>query len=365
VVSLEQAVAAPLATRKMADAGARVIKVERPGGDFGRAYDRVVRGECSHFVWLNRGKESVIADLKDPTDAAFVRRMIDAADVFVQNLAPAAAARAGFGSAALRRTHPRLVTCDLSGYGETGPYADMKAYDSLVQGETGLQAITGSPDEPVRVGISICDIGAGMHVYGAVLEALLRRERTGEGAALEVSLFSAMADWMSVPYLHWIYGGRAPGRTGLFHPSIAPYGPFRSGDGDVVLIAVQNEREWVRLCRDVVERPELATDPRFIDNPARAAHRRVLDDTLLESFSALSTGELTERLRVAGVAFGRMNTIESFADHPQLRLMEVNLEAGTVSMPSNPVVWRGEESPPRPRVPSLDEHGAALRAEFG
>jgi crotonobetainyl-CoA:carnitine CoA-transferase CaiB-like acyl-CoA transferase len=331
-------------------------------------------------VWLNRGKESVVADLKDTSDAAFLHRTIAAADVFIQNLAPGAAARAGFGSEALRNVHPRLVTCDVSGYGESGPYAQMKAYDILVQGETGLQSVTGTPESPARVGISICDIAAGMHAYSSILEALLLRERTGEGSALKVTLFDAMADWMSVPYLHWVYGGRAPERTGLMHYGITPYGPFVSREGDVVLVAVQNEREWVRLCEDVLERPDLSADPRFQGNPARIAHRQEVEWTVQEGLARFSTAEMVERLRRAGVAFGQLNTVEAFAAHPQLRLMEIETTEGIVRLPAEPVVWaerehdapRDESAPPsaepgerRPRVPALDEHGAALRAEFG
>jgi crotonobetainyl-CoA:carnitine CoA-transferase CaiB-like acyl-CoA transferase len=376
VVALEQAVAAPFATRKLADAGARVIKVERPGGDFARGYDHVVHGASSHFVWINRGKESVVADFKDAADADFLHRVIARADVFIQNLAPGAAARAGFGSDALRRVHPRLITCDVSGYGETGPYAQMKAYDNLVQGESGLQSITGTPESLARVGISICDIAAGMHAYGAIVEALLLRERTGQASALKVTLFDAMADWMSVPYLHWVYGGRAPERAGLLHYGITPYGPFVSRDGDVVLVAVQNEREWVRLCEDVLERPDLAAEPRFQGNPARVAHRQEVEWVVQEGLARFSTDEMTGRLRRAGVAYGRLNSVESFAAHPQLRLMEIETAGGVVRLPADPVVWvsRGPGVEPAPgveerersmRVPALDEHGAALREEFG
>ena len=374
VVALEQAVAAPLATRKLADAGARVIKVERPGGDFARGYDHVVHGASSHFVWINRGKESVVADLKNAEDTAFLHRVIAKADVFMQNLAPGAAARAGFGSKALREAHPRLITCDVSGYGESGPYAEMKAYDNLVQGETGLQSVTGTPESPARVGISICDISAGMHAYGAVLEALLLRERTGRGSGLGVTLFDAMADWMSVPYLHWVYGGRAPARTGLTHYGITPYGPFVSRDGDVVLVAVQNEREWVRLCEEVLERPQLAADPRFQGNPSRVAHREEVEWTVQEGLGRFSTEEMTDRLRRAGVAFGQLNSVENFAVHPQLRLTEIETAGGNARLPAEPVVWAdgtkekapsGSEATGRcRRVPALDEHGAALRREF-
>ena len=367
VVSLEQAVAAPLATRKMADAGARVIKVERPGGDFARGYDRAVGGASAYFVWLNRGKESVVVDLKEPEDAAFLRRVVARADVFVQNLAPGAAARAGFGSDTLRAADPRLVTCDVSGYGPTGPYAAMKAYDSLVQGEAGLEAVTGTADEPARVGISICDISAGMHAYTGVLEALLARGRTGEGAGLEVSLFSSIADWMTVPYLHQVHQGEAPRRAGLRHPGIAPYGPFRSGDGETLLVAVQNEREWARLCEEVLRRPELATDPRFRDNPGRVAHRDDLDAEIQSGFGALATSELVRRLEDGGIAFGRVRSVAEFVEHPQLTLAEVDAGGARVRLPADPIGWRGR---PRgggqiPRVPGLDEHGPALRAEFG
>jgi crotonobetainyl-CoA:carnitine CoA-transferase CaiB-like acyl-CoA transferase len=371
VVALEQAVAVPLATRKMADAGARVIKVERPEGDFARGYDRIVFGASSHFVWVNRGKESVALDFKKPEDAAFLHRLIAAADVFIQNLAPRALARAGFGARDLRAAHPRLITCDVSGYGPEGPYAEMRAYDTLVQGETGLAAVTGTAEAPARVGISICDIAAGMHAYAGVLEALRVRDSTGEGAALEVSLFDAMADWMSVPYLHWAYGGKAPERTGLTHPGIAPYGPFRSGEGDTVLIAVQNEREWVRLCEHVLERPDLAADARYQGNPARMAHRAEIDRAVQEGLARFTTAALTERLRTAGVAFGRVNTVEEFASHPQLRLTEIETQGDErVHLPASPVVWaeasQGDEARRgSPRIPALDEHGAALRSEFG
>lgn len=362
VVSVEQAVAAPLATRKMADAGARVIKVERPGGDFARGYDRVVRGGSAYFVWLNRGKESVVLDLKDSSDAAVLHRMIGSADVFVQNLAPGAAERAGFGSEELRAAHPRLITCDVSGYGQDGPYAHMKAYDSLVQGEAGLAAVTGTAESPARVGISVCDISAGMHVYTAVLEALRVRDATGEGRAVEVSLFQSIADWMTVPYLHQVYDGRPPPRSGLQHPGIAPYGPYTSSEGDTVMVAVQNEREWRGLCADVLARPELAADPRFEDNPARVRHRDALEAELQTVFGRWTTSELTARLERGGIAFGRVRTVAELADHPQLELLDVDTPDGRVRMPAPATRWR--EGQTSGSVPSLDEHGPALRKEF-
>lgn len=362
VVSVEQAVAAPLATRKMADAGARVIKIERPGGDFARGYDRVVQGGSAYFVWLNRGKESVVLDLKDPSDAALLHRMIRNADVFLQNLAPGAAERAGFGSEALRAAHPGLITCDVSGYGQDGPYAHMKAYDSLVQGEAGLVAVTGTEEAPARVGISVCDIAAGMHVYTAVLEALRVRDATGEGRAVEVSLFQSIADWMAVPYLHAMYDGRPPPRSGLQHPGIAPYGPYTSSEGHTVMLAVQNEREWRRLCEEVLAQPELASDPRFEDNPARVQNRDALEAELQGVLGGWTTSELVARLERGGIAFGRVRTVAEFADHPQLELLDVDTPEGRVTMPAPAACWRDGETDGR--VPGLDEHGAALRKEF-
>ena len=249
VVALEHAVAAPFCSSRLADAGARVIKIERPEGDFARAYDHVVHGESAYFVWLNRGKELIVLDIKDPGDAALLQRMTARADVFIQNLAAGAAERAGFGSAALRRRYPRLITCEISGYGDEGPYRDMKAYDLLIQCEAGLASITGVPERPGRVGVSVADIACGMYAHAGILQALFQRERTGEGSAIAVSLFDSLADWMTVPLLHYDYGGKAPERVGLRHPSIAPYGAFVTADGKQVVISIQNEREWRNLCQ--------------------------------------------------------------------------------------------------------------------
>ena len=364
VVSLEQAVAAPFATRKLADAGARVIKVERPGGDFARRYDDVARGQSAYFVWLNRGKESLVLDIKDSGDAGLLDRILARADVYIQNLRPGASSRAGFGSAALRERHPRLVTCDISGYGEEGPYSEMKAYDNLVQAEAGIHGVTGQPDAPAKVGISICDIGAGTYAYSSILEALLLRERTGWGAGLKVSLFSAMADWMSVPYLHTVYGGEAPKRMGLSHASIAPYGAFASRDGELVLLSIQNEPEWERFGEGVLQRPGMAEDDRFRTGVDRVRNRPALREAIEEVFSSLTTVEVVERLHGAKIAYGRLNSVEEFARHPQLGLMEIESPGGTIALPADPVLWSSVRGGRHPRVPDIGEHSNAIRDEF-
>jgi crotonobetainyl-CoA:carnitine CoA-transferase CaiB-like acyl-CoA transferase len=360
VVSLEQAVAAPFCSCRLADAGARVIKIERPEGDFARGSDRVARGQSSYFVWLNRGKESVTLDIKRDEDKALLRRLVGRADVFIQNLAPGAASRAGFDPEALRRAHPRLVVCSISGYGESGPYRDMKAYDLLIQSETGLAEITGPPEAPGRVGVSISDLTAGLNAYAGILEALLRRARTGAGAHVEVSLFDATAELMAVPLLHHDYGGRAPRRAGLAHPSIAPYGAFVCADGKKIVISIQNEREWVRLCAAVLESPALATDPRFADNEARIANRPALDGLVAEIFARYPREALAERLFAAGIAFGRLNSVADFSAHPHLDRVEVPTPGGDVSMPTPP----GGLAAPPGRVPALGEHTEAVRREF-
>src|SRR5580704_1084452 len=277
VVSFEQAVAAPYCSSRLADAGARVIKIERPEGDFARVYDKAAKGLSSYFVWLNRGKQSLVADIKDPNDAALLHRILARADVFIQNLAPGAAARSGFGSAELRKSHPRLTTVDISGYGETGDYAAMKAYDLLVQAESGLASITGHPAGPGRVGVSACDIACGMAAHAGVLEALIARSITGLGDTLKVSLFDGMADWMNVPLLFYEGTGKAPKRLGLAHPSICPYGAFPTIDGALVLIAIQNEREWAEFCARFLDEPDLPKRTGFDTNVARVANRPMVD----------------------------------------------------------------------------------------
>jgi itaconate CoA-transferase len=362
VVALEQAVAAPLASCRLADAGARIIKIERAEGDFARFYDHAARGQSAYFVWLNRGKESLVLDIKEAADCALLERILARADVFIQNLAPGAAARAGFDPAALRRRWPRLIACSITGYGEAGPYRDMKAYDFLIQGETGLAAITGSPEAPSRVGVSVSDIAAGLNAYAAILEALFRRERTGEGALIHVSLFDATAEWMAVPFIHHEYAGQAPERVGLRHPSIAPYGAFATGDGKSIILGIQNEREWVRLCALVLGQAELATDARFSDNVRRVANRTALEAIIAASFAAQPRSAIAERLGAAGIAYGNLNSVADFARHPQLRLQMIPTASGPIAVPVPPS-WPGNSGQSAP-VPELGQHSAAIRQEF-
>jgi len=363
-VSLEQAVAAPYCSSRLADAGARVIKVERAEGDFARGYDSAVHGESTYFVWLNRGKESLALDIKDPDDAALLGRILARADVFIQNLAPGAAARAGFGADALRAAHPRLITVDISGYGEEGAYADMKAYDLLVQAESGLASVTGRPEGPGRVGVSVCDIACGMYAYMAVLEALIARDRTGEGAAIRTSLFEAVADWMAVPLLTYDYGGAIPKRVGLNHPSIAPYGAYPTEGGGEVLISIQNEREFARLCADVLGRPDMPADARFCDNVARCANRPALDGIVSAAFTAVPREALIARLRAAGIAFGEVNDVAGLSRHPALRRVEIGTPTGPAAIPAPPARLDGATRPLGP-VPAVGEHSDAIRREFG
>jgi len=363
VVAIDQAVAAPFVASRLADAGARVIKVERPGGDFARGYDTVAKGQSAYFVWLNRGKESIVLDIKDQADRALLGRMIARADVFIQNLAPGAAARAGLDSAALRARHPRLVTCDISGYGEEGPAAEMKAYDLLIQAESGLASITGGPEAPGRVGVSVVDVGAGMYALIGILEALHERHRTGKGKGLKVSLFGAMADWMSVPLLYQELTGAPPPRIGLNHPAIAPYGVYEAKGGAQLVIAIQNQREWLSFCENVLERPELAEHPDFADNAARVRNRPALDEEIAAVFGRYDREALTELLRGARIAYGAVNSVADLARHSQLRRAPLETPAGAIEMVATPLQFAGEVQEFAP-VPGLDEHGAALRAEF-
>ena len=363
VVSLEQAVAAPLATCRLADAGARVIKVERAEGDFAREYDHVVHGESAYFVWLNRGKQSLVLDFKAPEDAALLKRIIARADVLVQNLAPGAAERAGFGAEAMRADNPRLITCDISGYGEEGPYARMKAYDLLIQCESGLASVTGSPDAPGRVGVSAADIASGMTAHAAILEALIERGRTGVGKSVAISMFDALADWMAVPLLHHDYAGRAPGRVGLSHPSIAPYGAFACQDGEQVVLGVQNEREWKALCAEVLG-DELAADPRFASNSLRVQNRSALDAIISNIFHGLPKAAAVGRLGSAGIAFASLNGVKELSGHPQLRRVDIDTPTGPVALPAPPARWRDEEARNLGPSPALGQHSHAIRQEF-
>lgn len=366
VVSIEQAVAGPLASCRLADAGARVIKIERAEGDFSRGYDAAADGLSSYFAWLNRGKESIVLDLKDSEDQALLGRMIERADVYIQNLAVGAAQRLGFGSESLREQHPRLVTCDISGYGPTGPYAQMKAYDLLVQAESGLVSVSGAPGPLGRVGVSVADIATGEAAARAISQALVRQARTGEGAAIEVSLFSTMAEWMTVPLLHHDYLGKGPERVGLAHPSIAPYGGFTTADGTTLLIAVQSDREWRTLCEEVLDRPDLSHDPRFATNKARVTNRTETDDAVAEVFSRLSTDELHSRLTDSRMAFGAVNDVAGLSSHPQLNRITVTYADGTVDLPAPATTadWDKTSDNVAPTLPTLNQHGPQIRAEF-
>ena len=369
VVALEQAVAAPFATRQLADLGARVIKIERPGsGDFARAYDTAVHGMSSHFVWLNRSKQSLTLDLKRPEAAAALRRLIARADVFVQNLAPGAAERLGLGTGALRQAHPRLIACSVSGYGDSGPYRDRKAYDLLVQAESGVMSITGTPDECVKLGIPVADLAAGMYAYTGILTALYARERTGDGAAVEVSMLEALGEWMGFPLHYTVHGGTPPPRSGAHHATIAPYGPYACAGGQAVLLGIQNEREWLRFCADVLRRPALASDSRFDTGPGRAANREALDREIHAVFSALLAAAVIERLDAAGIANASLNTVEQFADHPQLaardRWRDVATGAGPARSLVPPATIDGAE-PRMDAVPALGAHTASILEELG
>jgi len=369
VVALEQAVAAPFATRQLADLGARVIKVERPGvGDFARGYDTTVKGLASHFVWLNRSKESLTLNLKEDGAKEVLRRLLRGADVFVQNLAPGAAERLGFGAEELRGADPRLIHCTISGYGEGGPYAQKKAYDLLVQCEAGLVSITGTPETPSKVGISIADIAAGMYAYSGILAALLRRERADEGATLEVSMLEALGEWMGFPAFFAGYGGEEPKRSGASHAAIAPYGPFECGDGEVVFLGIQNEREWENFCEAVLGQPALAGDGRFASNSERVANRDDLHEEIEAILRGISSEEAIERLEAAKIANARMRTIGDFLDHPQLaargRWRNFDSPVGPLRTLLPPATMEGTEPVMAP-IPDIGEHTDDILAELG
>ena len=363
VVSLEQAVAAPYCSSRLADAGARVIKIERVEGDFARGYDRAALGQSSYFIWLNRGKQSLVADIKQPADAALLARLMAKADVVIQNLAPGAAERAGLGSNALRARHPRLITVDISGYGDTGPYADMKAYDLLVQAESGLTSITGHPAGPGRVGVSACDIACGMAAHAGVLEALIARGVTGQGRQLKVSLFDGMADWMTVPLTYFEGTGQGPARMALAHPSICPYGAFPTADGRLVLISIQNEREWASFCRVFLEQPTLPDVAGFETNVIRVANRAAVDAHIALTFAGLTREDAATRLRAANTAYGFVNEVSDLSRHPALRRASVATPNGCVSIVAPPVIVDGK-APALGPVPAIGAHSTQIRTEF-
>jgi crotonobetainyl-CoA:carnitine CoA-transferase CaiB-like acyl-CoA transferase len=363
VVSVEQAVAAPYLSGRLADAGARVIKVERPEGDFARNYDSLVHGESAYFVWLNRGKESVCLDLKERGDADLLAALLEKADIFIQNLAPGVIERLGFGPDDLRRRNPRLITCSISGYGDEGPYRDLKAYDLLVQAESGLSSITGNASGLARVGVSVCDIAAGMTAFQAVLQAIIGRERTGVGRHVSVSLYHALSDWMNVPYLQFAYGGKVPVRAGLSHPTIAPYGAFECADGKAVLLSIQNEREWMNFCADVLGDAALATDPRWTSNSLRVENRSALEAAVTAVFRAHRRDEIAARLEKARIAYGRVSTMEDLLVHPQNRYVEVDTPTGPVRCLAPGALF--DHTLPRfGPVPALGAHTDAVRSEF-
>ncbi len=363
VVSLEQALAAPLATCRLADAGARVIKVERAEGDFARGYDSAAAGMSSYFAWTNRGKESIVLNFKAPTDLALLHRLLGKADIFVQNLAAGALERVGLDSRTLRARYPRLITCDISGYGDKPEVASLKAYDLLVQCESGLVSVSGSPEGHGRIGVSICDIGAGMNAAYGLMIALLKRERTGLGSGVAVSLFDTAAEWMTVPYVHEVYGKGAPPRLGLKHPSIAPYGAFRTKDAVDIVISIQNDREWRAFCEVALADPALPQDPRFATNNARVENRSALEAILGAAFATWSTAEALDRLARARTAYGQVRSVADLAVHSALRTLPMQVCERTLEMIASPVrvEWDGDRLP---SAPALGEHTSAVRSEF-
>ena len=369
VVSLEHAIAAPFASRQLADLGARVIKVERPGqGDFARAYDTRVKGLSSHFVWTNRGKESLALDLKQPAALAVLKALLAKADVLIQNLAPRSAARMGLSFEALRGAHPRLIVCDISGYGADGPYRDKKAYDLLIQSEAGFLSVTGTPDTPSKAGISVADIAAGMVAFTSIQSALLLRAKTGEGSHIDVSMLEALAEWMGFPMYYAFEGAPPPPRAGASHASIYPYGPFPTGDGGTVMLGLQNEREWAVFCEQVLRRPELLADPRFASNADRNAHRDALHTEIVMAFAALSTPEVQARLDAARIANARMNDMADLWAHPQLaardRWRNVSTPAGPVPA-LQPPGRNSAFAPHMGAVPTVGEHTVAILRDLG
>jgi len=363
VVSVEQALSAPLASCRLADAGARVIKVERESGDFARNYDTSVRGESTYFAWVNRGKESVRINLKSKEGKELFSNLVESADVLIQNLKPGAMKKLGFGSESLREKYPKLITCDISGYGEEGEYAEMKAYDNLVQAESGLIDVTGDGEMRAKVGISIADISTGMHAYSAILEALIQRVQSGDGVSIKVSMFDSLADWMMVPWFHQKYAGRTPKRKGVYHAEIAPYGPFKTADNRDVMIGIQNEREWVRFCDGVLNSDINHSDERFKNNSDRVKNVALLNELIQNQIGQLSHEKVVRLLKKHQIAFANLNTLEQFAEHPQLRLTEVEMNGEMIKMADRPARFAGFETS-FGAIPKLGEHDKRIKKEF-
>ncbi len=362
VVSLEQAVAAPFASSRLADAGARVIKIERPEGDFARNYDHVVNGDSAYFVWLNRGKESISMDLKHPEEIKLLRSILNKADVLIENFKPGSLAKLGLDPNKLREDNPKLITCSISGYGSRGEWAKMKAYDLLIQAETGMASITGTADAPGRVGVSVADIAAGMYSWAAILEALIARGIGGCGKHIEVSLFDALADWMAVPLLWQDYGGKAPERVGLSHPSICPYGAFKTADGKTLLLSIQNEREWIRFCAEILDDADFADQ--YPDNSSRLSNRSVVDKRVAAVLGKMLHAEIAAKLKKSEIAYGTLNDMQGFSTHPVLRRGEISNPEGSIRFPAPPAIFNNKLTETLGDVPELNQHGEAIRAEF-
>jgi len=366
VVSIEQAVAAPLCTARLADAGARVIKVERSDGDFARGYDTAANGESSYFAWLNQGKESVCLDFKEEGDAKLLWAIIKKADVLIQNLSPGALARSGYATESLHQANERLIVCNVSGYGLVGEVANKRAYDLLVQAESGLISVSGDVDSPGRIGVSICDVGAGVSAYAAILEALIKRAQTGVGEELSVSLFDVAAEWMTVPYMHAQYGAGAPKPAGLRHPSIAPYGAFTCSDEKLVLISIQNEREWERLCKQVLQANAIFNNDLYNSNNQRVSNRAALESDINAITMTMTSDEFQQRLQAASIAYGAINSAADLSKHPALRTRTaLTADGQSMKLPAHPVVHSGNRKIPSKATPALGEHTDALWAEFG
>ena len=363
VITLEQAVAAPYASGKLAQAGARVIKIEREEGDFARRYDSDVNGLSAYFVWLNHGKESVCLNIKDAEDLLILKNIISKSDIFIQNLMPGATNRLGISSKSLREKYPSLITCDISGYGQNGPYSKMKAYDLLIQAESGLANINGSSQEPGRVGVSVCDIAAGMTAFQAILQALIGRNKTGLGRGIEVSLFHSLADWMNVPYLQTVYGKRKVKRAGLHHATIAPYGVYKCKQDELILISIQNEREWSSLCSLVLEKADLIKNDNFSSNSNRVINRNMLDQIINDMFGSMLRKDIIKKLQDADIAYGQLSTIEDLNKHPQSNFISVQTSEGEISLLSPGAVINGEEVT-FGKVPFLGEHTDKIKNEY-